>query len=227
MIQIDKLVRSRRRTLALVIEADGSLTVRAPLRMKATDIQRFIEAKADWIERKQVRAQQEAVRPHQFGDGETFLYLGREIPLRLVPTKGPRRGDQTPALVMDGVFKLAECSLPQAGSLFQAWYKKQARAVLTERVEFFAHEHGFTVKKIRISSARTRWGSCSTKGTLSFTWRLVMAPLEVIDYVVVHELCHLQELNHSQSFWARVEAILPGYRPCRQWLKHNGVKLQL
>jgi hypothetical protein len=93
--------------------------------------------------------------------------------------------------------------------------------VFTERVEWYAEEYGFEVKKIRISSARTRWGSYSQTGTLSLTWRLVMAPLDVIDYVVVHELCHLREMNHSKAFWEQVEAILPDYKQRRKWLKDN------
>ncbi len=205
MIEINKLIRSKRRTLSLIVEIDGTLTVRAPLRMKEADIRRFIEAKKSWVKRKQAQTREEAVIPHQFVDGETFWYLGQEVPLRIVP-------NGKPALVMDGFFKLAESARSQAQSVFEAWYKKQARALLTERVEFFAHAQGFKVKKIRISSARTRWGSCSAKGTLSFTWRLVMAPPDVIDYVVVHELCHLKELNHSKAFWAQVEAILPDYK---------------
>lgn len=220
MIEINKLVRSRRKTLSLIVESDGTLTVRAPLRMKEADIRRFIEAKADWIKQKQARAQEEALPSRQYVDGETFLYLGREILLRIIP-------NGRPALVMDRVFKLTRSARPQAESCFEAWYKKQARAVLSERVEYFAKLHGFRVGKIRISSARTRWGSCSSKETLSFTWRLVMAPLEVIDYVVVHELCHLNEMNHSRTFWARVEAILPNYKACRKWLKDNGAKLHL
>jgi predicted metal-dependent hydrolase len=189
--------------------------------MKETDIRRFIEEKSDWIKRKQVRARKEAVRPHQFTDGETFWYQGKELPLRLVR-------DGRPGLVMmDGAFRLAKSAQPRAGSVFEAWYKKQARAVLAERVDFFARKYGFEVSKIRISSARTRWGSCSRKGTLSFTWKLVMAPPEVVDYVVVHELCHLRVLNHSPSFWAQVEAILPDYKAKRKWLKANGGKLQL
>jgi predicted metal-dependent hydrolase len=220
MIQIDKLVRSKRKTLSLIVETDGTLTVRAPLRMKEADIWRFIEGKSVWIERKQSLAGKAGLVPRQYVDGERFLYLGKEIRLRLVP-------DGKPALVMDRVFKLARSAQPRAASVFEAWYKKQARAVLAERVKFFAHKHDFAVDKIRISSARTRWGSCSAKKTLSFTWRLVMAPLEVIDYVVVHELCHLRELNHSPSFWAQVEAILPDYRSRRKWLKQNSVKLRL
>jgi predicted metal-dependent hydrolase len=220
MIRIDKLVRSKRKTLSLIVEADGTLTVRAPLRMKEADIRRFIEVKADWVKRKQAGVKKDALAPRRYVDGESFPYLGKQAPLRLVR-------NQRPALVMDGDFKLVESAQPRAESVFEAWYKKQARAVLTGRVEFFAHRHGYNVQRIRISSARTRWGSCSTKGTLSFTWRLVMAPPEVIDYVVVHELCHLKELNHSKAFWAQVEAILPGYKSQRKWLKQNGGELHL
>jgi predicted metal-dependent hydrolase len=220
MIEIHKLVRSKRKTLTLIVENDGTLTVRAPLRMQEADIWRFIEVKTDWIERKQAGVRKEAELLHQYVDGETFMYLGKEIPLRIVSNKKP-------ALVMDRFFELTRSAQPRAESVFETWYKKRARAVFTERVEFFAREHGFNVRKIRISSARTRWGSCSTKGTLSFTWRLVMAPLDVIDYVVVHELCHLKELNHSKAFWTQVEAILPDYKTRRKWLKNNGAKLHL
>jgi predicted metal-dependent hydrolase len=220
MIEIHKLVRSKRKTLALVVEPDGTLTVRAPLRMKEADIQRFIEAKKAWIEQKQAGVKKDALAPRQYVDGESFLYLGREVPLRVIPGKKP-------ALVMGEVFKLTESARSQAESVFEAWYKKQARKVFTERVELFAREYGFKVGKIRLSSARTRWGSNSNKGTLSLTWRLVMAPLEVIDYVVVHELCHLRELNHSKAFWAEVGKILPDYKKRRKWLKENGAKLRL
>ena len=220
MIEINKLMRSKRKTLSLIVEADGTLTVRAPLRMKEADIHRFIEVKESWIKRKQARAREEAVAPRQYADGERFWYLGREIPLRIVP-------DGKPALVVDGAFKLARSAQPQAGTVFTAWYKKQARKVLTERVDYFSSKYNFKVGKLRISSARTRWGSCSSKKTLSFTWRLVMAPLDVIDYVVVHELCHLNEMSHSKTFWAQVEIILPDYKNRRKWLKKNGRFLNL
>jgi predicted metal-dependent hydrolase len=220
MIEIHKLVRSKRKTLSLIVENDGTLTVRAPLRMKEADIRRFIEVKQDWIKQKQAKVLKDAVAPRQYVNGERFLYLGREIPLRIVP-------NGKPALVMVRVFKLTKSAQPQAESHFTAWYKKQARMVLTERVALFARNHDFEPEKLRISSARTRWGSCSAKGTLSFTWRLVMAPLDVIDYVVVHELCHLKEMNHSKAFWAQVRGILPDYRERRKWLKKYGAKLQL
>ena len=220
MVEINKLIRSKRRTLALIVETDGSLTVRAPLRMKEADIRRFIEEKQGWIKRKQAGTRKDADVSRQYVDRERFLYLGEEVPLRIIP-------DGKPALVMDGAFKLTESAQPGAESIFESWYKTRARTVFTERVLFFARKHDFKPGKLRLSSAKTRWGSCSTKGTLSFTWRLVMAPLDVIDYVVVHELCHLKEMNHSKAFWAQVAAILPDYKKRRAWLKKNGGRLSL
>lgn len=220
MIKINKLVRSKRKTLALIVEPDGQLTIRAPEQMKDADIWQFVKKKEKWIERKQAQTRKKIGLPREFINGGTFPYLGQEIPLLIV-------SGQKPALVLDKCFKLKETALEHAESVFEAWYKEQAFEVLTKRVSFYAMKHSFEVKKVRISSARTRWGSCSTRGTLSFTWRLVLAPLDVLDYVVVHELCHLHELNHSEKFWARVEDILPDYKVRRTWLKENGGRLKL
>lgn len=220
MIEINKLVRSKRKTLALIVEPDGRLTVRAPMRMKDAEIRQFVKKKEEWIERKQAKARKNITTPREYVDGGTFPYLGQEIPLRIVP-------GQKPALVLDSTFELTKAGLERPESVFVAWYKKQAREVLTKRVSYYAIKHGFEVKKIRISSARTRWGSCSTRGTLSFTWRLILAPIEIVEYVVVHELCHLKEPNHSKRFWTLVEDILPDYKAHRKWLKNNGGKLKL
>lgn len=221
MVLIDKLVRSKRRTIALVIERDGTLTVRAPLRMAEAEVRRFVEAKSDWIKRKQAEAAKEAVVPHQFVDGEHFPFLGKAFPLRLVP-------DLRPALVMDGeCFRLSRSRQSDARALLVAWYRAQARKSIAERLEYFACSHNIKPTGLRISSARTRWGSCSRAGRLSFTWRLVMAPPEVVDYVIVHELAHLREMNHSRAFWELVEAMLPDYKQRRTWLKKNGILLQL
>ncbi len=119
-----------------------------------------------------------------YTEGETFLYLGQSYPLAIVTR-------QRPALSFNGTtFRLAKSALPKAEQVFTRWYKEQATLLLFERVLTIAGKHGFEYQKIRISSARTRWGSCSSRGTLSFTYRLVMAPLEVVDYVVLHELVH-------------------------------------
>lgn len=169
---------------------------------------------------QQKKAALQVVPKHEFKDGETFLYMGVSLPLKLVET-------QATALRMEAGFFLKRSALKQAGQVFTTWYKQQARQVFTGRVKHFATAHGFKAGKIRISSARTRWGSCSSRGTLSFTWRLVMAPQEVIDYVVVHELVHLEIKNHSAAFWAKVQEYVPDFKKKRAWLKSNGYRLEL
>ncbi len=102
---------------------------------------------------------------------------------------------------------------------------KQAAAVLPERVRFFAQQMGLSYGRITIRSQRTRWGSCSAKGNLNFNCLLMLCPEEVQDYVMIHELCHRKELNHSAAFWTEVETYCPDYRTCRKWLKDNGASL--
>jgi predicted metal-dependent hydrolase len=219
---IDQIIRSRRKTIALIIQPDGRLVVRAPLRVSNEAIRQLVEKKADWIKTKQaqIKSSPPPPAPKKYTTGEEFWYLGQLYPLEIV--KAPR-----PALTLNGKFTLAQASLPNAPEVFEGWYKRQAALVLAERVQWYAAQHGFRYSKVRITSARTRWGSCSPLGTLSFTWRLVMAPLPVIDYVVVHELVHLQIKNHSKQFWAKVGMLMPDYPQRRKWLKTNQSSLTL
>ena len=219
-IVIDQLIRSRRKTIALVVQPDGRLIVRAPLRMAEVRIRAFAETHADWIARNQAKARISAPPPpHRYEAGETFFYLGQSYPLTIIP-------HQRQALTFDGhFFHLSKSAQPRAEQAFLRWYKREALEVITKLVEAAAKQHGFSYQKIRISSARTRWGSCSSRGTLSFTYRLVMAPLETVDYVVIHELVHTQVRNHSKTFWGRVADLMPDYKRRLAWLKKNGGKL--
>jgi predicted metal-dependent hydrolase len=221
-IPIDRLIHSKRKTIALIIQSDGSLTVRAPLRMPTVLIQEFVQRHKQWIHKKQDQVRcSPAVQKKIYREGETFLFMGKEYPLILV-------AHQHPALTFNGSrFQLANAQIINAKEAFIHWYKTQAIKVIAESVKQQARINKFTYQKIRISSARTRWGSCSTNGTLSFTWRLVMAPPEVIEYVVLHELVHTQVRNHSQKFWQRVGALMPGYKQSVSWLKKNGKLLTL
>jgi predicted metal-dependent hydrolase len=216
-IPISRLVRSRRKTIALVIESDGKLTVRAPLRMTQARIRLFIDEHADWIEKNQAKVRNSLpVSPKRYLEGEKFLYLGKFYPLNLVPR-------QRSALTFTGeTFRMAKSAQPKAAEIFLRWYKEQATLLLFERVLLISGMTGFQYKKVRISSARTRWGSCSSLGTLSFTYRLVMAPLPVVDYVVLHELVHTQVRNHSKIFWSKVEKMMPDNKTRLGWLKKNG-----
>jgi predicted metal-dependent hydrolase len=221
-IPIDHLIHSRRRTIALIVQRDGSLTVRAPLRMPDEQILEFVRSHAGWIQKKQAQVKAVPSFPKkQFVNGESFLYLGNEYPLSLVAVQ--KQG----LIFTNSQFRMKLSSPARARGFFIRWYKLQALKVFSERVAHYSHQNGFRFQKIRIASARTRWGSCSPIGSLSFTWRLVLAPLDVIDYVVVHELAHTQIPNHSKKFWTRVAEVMPDYKKRLGWLKKNGRFLTL
>lgn len=220
-IQIDKLTRSKRKTIALIIARDGSLNVRAPTRAPLHLIDQFIQQKADWITRTRARLKSAPQTPTKlYQDGEKFLYLGSSFALKLVT-------QQRASLHLDAEFTLRHSAQNKAEAIFTRWYKDRAYEIISERVKQYAHQYGFTPKQVKINSAKTRWGSCSHAGSLNFTWRLVMAPLDVIDYVVIHELAHLRVKNHSPKFWKVVEEIYPDYKKYRKWLRENGEKLNL
>ena len=218
-LEIDHIIRSKRKTLALIVKPDGSVVVRAPLRVSERRVREFVEKNRPWIEKNQAKALAAPVRPsRQYLPGELFPYLGAAYPLEIV------EGQREP-LRLDGAFRLAASQRTDAPTAFERWYREQARQILTARLEFFAHQYDFHYQGIRITSARTRWGSCSASGSLSFSWRLIQAPQDAVDYVVVHELVHTAIHNHSKQFWRRVAAILPTYREHRQWLREHGREL--
>src|SRR5690606_2555985 len=107
------------------------------------------------------------------------------------------------------------------------WYKKRFSDIAYERIKKYSSQIGSSPNKVAVKEQKTRWGSCSSKGNINLNWRLAMAPISIIDYVIVHELCHLKVMNHSKEFWKQVELILPDYIERREWLKVNGSKLFL
>jgi predicted metal-dependent hydrolase len=214
-----QLIRSKRKTLALIVKPDGLVLVCAPMRTANAVIEEFVRKNTSWIEKQQAKAlAARSPSPKRYLSGETFLYLGKMYPLEIV--QGQRQ-----ALRLNGTFRLAASRQGEAESAFERWYREQARKVITERVEFLAQQYGFQYKGIRITSARTRWGSCSAVGALSFSWRLIQAPLAVVDYVVIHELVHTAVHNHSKGFWQRLGTILPEYQEHRRWLREHGRSL--
>ena len=221
MPEIDKIIRSRRKTIALVIEGDGSLIVRAPLLASEKNIRELVAQKADWVARAQAKMRQNRPPERRFVAGETLPLMGQAHPLKIVQS-------QRASLAFEnGAFLLAQKAQPRAREAFHLWYKKMAAVLLPARLETLAAKHNLRPKKVRISSARTRWGSCSTSGTISLTWRLVMAPPEVIDYVIVHELAHIKVKNHSKNFWNLVAGLMPDYKKHLGWLKKHGQSLDI
>jgi predicted metal-dependent hydrolase len=219
-VEIDQIIRTKRKTIALIVRPDGSLLVRAPLRASNRSIQEFVSVNAGWIEKTRARVKAVAPPlPKQYRTGDEFEFLGQSYPLEIVP------GQMKGLLLEDGRFKLAASAQDNAAVVFERWYKEQARQIINKRVEFFAGQNRLQYSRIGITSARTRWGSCSAAGALNFSWRLIQAPMDAVDYVVVHELVHTVIHNHSRKFWTAVERIMPDYRERRKWLRSNGHRL--
>ena len=222
MIAVDQITRTRRRTLAIIVEDDGRIVVRAPLRLKQEAIDEFVRAREKWIRGRQELAlrRRESFVPRSYISGEQFLYLGAPYRLQIAERQGR-------ALVFNEGFHLSRGALPRAEAAFERWYRRQALRVMTERANLYAAGNGFAFKRIRITSARKQWGSCGPGDSLRFAWRLVMAPLPMIDYVVVHELVHLKHRNHSKRFWSKVASILPDFGERQDWLEEHGHLLRL
>lgn len=176
------VIKSRRKTIAIQVNSDLSVTVRAPRSASEKDIEEILKKKEAWIS-KHIE--------------------------KIKKTKERLEAESTEKLTREKVIALAE----------------EALKIIPARVEYFAKVIGVTYGKITIRNQKTRWGSCSSKGNLNFNCLLMLAPPEVLDYVVVHELCHRKQMNHSKAFWLEVEKVLPDYKEARKWLKEEGSQM--
>ncbi len=153
-------------------------------------------------------------------DREEYLFLGQVYQLRIVD-------DLPKAIILEDSLKISSVVLRNAADHLQVWYKEKALEYLNHRVGHYAKLTGVVHKAVRVSDARTRWGSCGYAGTLNFNWRLIMALPRVVDYVVVHELMHIKQRNHSSKFWNEVRNVIPDYKSDEQWLKNNRHRLTI
>ncbi len=216
-----QLIRSkkRRKTISLYIKEDGRIFIYAPYRTPKWEIERFIKEKRSWIVKKMSEKERSIKEAEKaFIPGEKFLYLGESYPLEIEESSKRK----VPLKLSFGKFVLDKDHIEEAKDLFIQWYKKEAKARIIERIDFYSNRLQLFSKGIRITSAKYRWGSCSRDNRLSFSWRIIMASLSIIDYILIHELVHIKEKNHSKRFWNYLESILPDYRKHRLWLKKNG-----
>jgi predicted metal-dependent hydrolase len=221
-VQKVTILRSNRKSIAIEIQSGSSILIRAPLRTSQSRIDALLLEKKNWIEEKLalVKHRQSQVPIHAYQPGELFQLLGVGYPLILVDRARPD-------LIFNEAFELSERSQSRAQQIFTRWYRKEASRLFQERILIWSTVTGLHPNSFGLSSARTRWGSCSSRGKINLTWRLVMAPVPIIDYVVVHELVHLKVKNHSKSFWETVQSYLPDYKKLRKWLNENGLKLDI
>ena len=214
-IPVEKIIRSHRKTIALEVTPAATLIVRAPLRASSAYIEEMIRQKSSWILRKQEEIRRRPLSPcHEYAEGELFLFLGRSYPLHIVEAESAtiERSDK---------LYVSRTLLPDIRNQIKSWYLEEAGKELKARCMWFSLKTGYVPSTIRISDARKRWGSCTHKGGLNFSWRLVQAPPEVLDYVVVHELVHIGQPDHSKKFWGKVRKIIPDYECRRKWLHDN------
>ncbi|MDD5143384.1 SprT family zinc-dependent metalloprotease [Methanoregula sp.] len=214
-IPVEKILRSRRKTIALEVTPQATLVVRAPHRLPQAYIDRMILEKSIWIKKKmaEMRARPQApVRLYE--EGEVFWFLGRAYPLHYTD-------DPVGAIVRTDRLEVSRTLRPDIRNALQRWYVEEAKKEIAARCMYFSMMTGYSPTSIRITNAKGRWGSCTYKGGLNFSWRLVQAPLSIVDYVIVHELVHLRQHDHSKKFWTKVEALMPDYQQRREWLREN------
>jgi hypothetical protein len=218
--------RPRRKTLCISIRADNSIEVLAPAHMPASKIATFVQSKSRWIEKKR-HFNSHVRRPYReksFVNGETFPFLGMDHVLKL--ESDVRAGIE----VLHGKFLVRHRHIDnkaKTAALIESWYREQALQILADLCADHASRIGVKDYAIGIKNYRSRWGSCHHDGRIYFNWRIIMAPKQVIAYIVVHEMCHLVYHNHSRSFWQLVEQTMPDYREAETWLKINGLSLAL
>ncbi|MBQ8685891.1 MAG: M48 family metallopeptidase [Clostridia bacterium] len=219
VVQPDTIIRSDRKTLSVSIDPLGRLTVRAPKRCSEERIFAFLQEKEAWISKhKRQREGAGARLPSENLDGFTFLLLGKEHTVSLV--SGAKIG-------YDGENLRLFVPRESSRERLVRWLKENAKRILREVTAQTARRMGVAYKSVSISSAKTRWGSCSGDNAVRYSFRLLYAPKEVLEYVVVHELAHTKHKNHSAAFWDEVKRYEPAYKQKRKWLKDNAILMEI
>jgi hypothetical protein len=215
--------KSNRRTASLFVERDGSVSMIVPEQLSLDDVEGIIKQKKAWIYRSLAEWQDlNASRVNrEFVSGETFLYLGRGYKLKVAS------GLKADLVLKDGHFLIKDKKLHACANVFKTFYREKGKAKISERVAYYQGKAGVRPGDIKVMELGHRWASCSPDGSLNFHWKCMMAPLSILDYIIVHELCHLHHLNHNDAFWNEVDKVLPDYRNRREWLKINGASFNI
>ena len=220
----------RRRTVTIAVDPNAGVLLKAPAQATVRRLDDVVKAKAPWILQRlgEFRELGPGPTPKEFVVGEGYSYLGRSYRLKIERSSA----EGTPSASLHGAFLTV--ALPRGSTAAQrpalarravvAWYRRQAERRLPERVEVYASRAGLRPPRILVREQEKRWGSCSSNGELRFNWRVMMAPLSLIDYVVAHEVCHLVVRDHSKRFWKLLETVLPDHEERRARLRVEGVR---
>jgi predicted metal-dependent hydrolase len=220
----------RKKTIGLVVQPNTSVIVLSPEFLLENRIKEVVLKRAGWILKQQERIGKLKAEPSKdFVSGESFPYLGRQYRLKIVRSED---NENAPCKLVGGRFYIEmnkslegrRASRFVQGRLLE-WYRARAQEKIEARTQEYVKLIGQHPEKIFIKNHEKRWGSCSSTGILRFNWKVIMAPLSILDYVIVHELCHLSIKNHSDKFWNKLGSFIPDYKKKRQWLKENSFLL--
>lgn len=220
---------ARRKTLAITVHPDNRIVVSVPARCPRKHILQFVQNKSDWI-RKAIETNLQKTRQNvaaRFETGEKLLYLGREYILRVERGIPPGVAAEDGHICARLPFEGAAPDSSAVRSLLFNWYMGCTLDKVKDKVPLFAPLIGVKPRFVTVKSMKSRWGSCSVHGRISLTWSIIMAPEHVLDYLIVHELCHIVHHNHSAEYWNLVATILPNHGQSRKWLRENGYRLRL
>jgi predicted metal-dependent hydrolase len=215
------VVYSKRKTVSITVERDRSVVVRAPVGTSDEQIERLVLEKSFWIYEKTKHKQKysPAGAAKEFTAGASIPYLGQQYRLDIIS----RSFD---GVLFDDKFVISKRSARRASDLFKTWYLEQAEKTILPLVRDYSSKTGAEYNSVRIVDLKYRWGSCTPKNNLNLNWRLIKAPIRVIEYVIVHELAHLLEPNHTERFWQIVKTQIPDYVRAKLWLRENGNLLE-
>lgn len=219
-----KIKRSpKRKNLTITVERDRSIVVHAPESASEEKIKVIVESKRQWIYEKINNEQKYSSLPHPPGkelvNGESILYLGHQYQIEII-------GKGLDQITLEQKFYIPASLVGEHNQVLQNWYMGKANEIIIPRTKHFANSLGVKYSTVKIIANKYHWGSCSTKDTINFNWRLIKAPTYVIDYVIIHELTHLLETNHTERFWNIVKAQAVNIEKAKQWLKENGQLLE-
>ncbi|MGM0499063.1 MAG: M48 family metallopeptidase [Bacillota bacterium] len=227
-----KIIRSNRKTIGIIVNADQELTVRSPKKTSIRQIKSLLSKKEDWIIKKLSKLSEIKAPPSakEFISGDNFLYLGKEYRLKLITEPNLKQFKvelEKNKLLVHLPFKLKDKKERKDAvrDRLISWYRSQAKLKINELINIHKRSLEVEPNKIVIKKQKKRWGSCSSKKNLNFNWKIIMAPPAVIEYLVVHELVHLIHPNHAKVFWQTVAELIPNYEEQKEWLRINGRRL--
>lgn len=209
------VVRSKRKTIGISISHAGEVVIRAPHRISEEYIRLVLEKKASWIQKSLEKLSHKKVKVFSFEsvmEGSTIPIFGKEYSVAFSSSSSIFLSDE------DGVIHIPYIYKDDMATRLLHWYKDVVKKLCTDYLDYYSKKTGYTYRSCSVTSARTRWASCSYTNNINCSWRLLFLPKEIIEYVMVHELAHTQEKNHSKKFWNCVGGILPEYEERKEWL---------